>query len=192
MQIDVKTLKNGTRWFVHNNGSTMHECQYCGTWFVPKRRFMQKYCSESCRVMACRDRKSGLYGTMGGNVYTRNKTTNTQLFNELDELRKELSSIKHEQEKAFIKNEIQVDKLSNKISWNLFLSGVMPLVAPSISKAMSNLFSNKSNPETYTDFVKQAGPILDTAPDGLKDKVLNVVKNYFTNEEQKSNPFSGM
>src|SRR5688572_9525141 len=43
-----------------------NECQYkgCGKLFESKRRWTKKYCCDSCRVMASRERKYGLGGTL--------------------------------------------------------------------------------------------------------------------------------
>jgi len=38
-------------------------CHYCEALFQPKRRWVQKYCCESCRTMACRERNNGVGGT---------------------------------------------------------------------------------------------------------------------------------
>lgn len=32
-------------------------CNYCKNWYIPKKRLVQKYCTPSCRVRACRERK---------------------------------------------------------------------------------------------------------------------------------------
>ena len=34
-----------------------YECNYCGVKYTPRRRFVQKYCSNSCRVNAYTKRK---------------------------------------------------------------------------------------------------------------------------------------
>lgn len=39
-------------------------CAYCDGLFTPKRRWIQKYCCESCRTLACRERKNGISGTL--------------------------------------------------------------------------------------------------------------------------------
>lgn len=38
-------------------------CHYCDALFQPKRRWIQKFCCESCRTMACRQRNNGIGGT---------------------------------------------------------------------------------------------------------------------------------
>jgi hypothetical protein len=55
--VDVRTLKNGTKTIKNSNGTLMYECQYCSDWFFPKRRFIQKYCCNSCRNMAFNQHK---------------------------------------------------------------------------------------------------------------------------------------
>lgn len=39
-------------------------CAYCNAEFQPKRRWIQKYCCESCRTLACRERNNGVGGTL--------------------------------------------------------------------------------------------------------------------------------
>ena len=75
------TYKNGTQYIRNINNDIMHQCQYCETWFLPKRRFVQKYCSESCRVSACKKRKAGMFGVAGGKVYDRSNVTNQTMVN---------------------------------------------------------------------------------------------------------------
>ena len=75
------TYKNGTQYIRNINDDIMHQCQYCETWFLPTRRFVQKYCSESCRVSACKKRKVGMFGVAGGKVYDRSNVTNQTMVN---------------------------------------------------------------------------------------------------------------
>lgn len=43
-------------------------CLYCRLLFQPQRRWIKKYCCESCRTLACRKRKNGVSGTMHDRV----------------------------------------------------------------------------------------------------------------------------
>ena len=185
MKVDVKVLENGTRWFNHANGHVMHECQYCSTWFVPKRRFMQKYCCESCRVMACKKRKNGLYGVSGGNVHDRNKTTNTELYNQMEELRADLKRIKENEKDSNFDTKLQLAKIKRNQDWHIFLTCTIPLIAPKLSKAIGNLFSN-NKADNLEDFMKKAEPILKKAPDDLKEQIFDVTSNYFSQQEEKT------
>lgn len=187
MQVDVKILDNGTRWFVHNNGTTMHECQFCGTWYVPNRRFMQKFCRESCRVMACRERKKGLYGVSGGNLNSRNKTTNTELYNQIEEMRNELSEYRKESSKLDIKAKEQLEKIKSTQNWHIFLTCTIPLIAPTLSKSISNLFAKDGNADNLQEFTKKVEPLLDKAPPELKEQIINVATNFFNSEDMAKN-----
>jgi hypothetical protein len=60
-------------------------CSYepCNSYFLPKKRFAQKYCCESCRVMAYRDRKLGGKVNLAG-VYK--KATNEDVIQRINRL----------------------------------------------------------------------------------------------------------
>lgn len=58
-------------------------CLFCKTPFNPARRFVQKYCSESCRVMSCNARKHGLRGTYESDKQLT-KITNKALFERIN------------------------------------------------------------------------------------------------------------
>ena len=66
-------------------------CNFCGTKYTPKRRFVQKYCSESCRVMACRERKNG-YLVLNGIKDTKNMITNARVLTELNNLKTDIKA----------------------------------------------------------------------------------------------------
>ena len=53
---------------VHDTDNHHYTCEYCHGKFVPKRRRVQKYCSNSCRSKAYHLRKNGppLQGLTGG------------------------------------------------------------------------------------------------------------------------------
>jgi hypothetical protein len=71
-------------------------CNFCGTKYTPKRRFVQKYCSESCRVMACRERKNGyLVNELSGidkPQDTKNMITNARVLTELNNLKTDIKA----------------------------------------------------------------------------------------------------
>lgn len=71
-------------------------CNFCGTAYTPKRRFVQKYCCESCRVMACRERKNGyLVNELSGidkPQDTKNMVTNAQVLIQLNSLKTDLKA----------------------------------------------------------------------------------------------------
>lgn len=88
-------------------------CGFCDTAYVPKRRFVQKYCSESCRVMACRERKNGYLDDLSG-VGKRNNTkdmvTNAHLSLQLNSLQSDLKA--------------DLSTLNSKANWMLIIEVV--------------------------------------------------------------------
>jgi hypothetical protein len=96
-----KELSNGVVMLTTANGKLMHKCNYCESWFKPLRRFMQKYCNDSCRVMACRKRKRDLFGLVGGNFRDRKSTTNTDLFEIVSSLKQEIDDLKDKAESDY-------------------------------------------------------------------------------------------
>lgn len=71
-------------------------CNFCGTSYTPKRRFIQKYCTESCRVLACRERKNGyLVNELSGidkPQDTKNMITNARVLTEINSLKTDLKA----------------------------------------------------------------------------------------------------
>jgi gas vesicle protein len=57
-------------------------CEYCATLFTPKRRWVQRYCNESCRSLACRERKNGMGGTLADK---KRSVSVTDLYHKLQE-----------------------------------------------------------------------------------------------------------
>lgn len=51
-------------YFMRTPNISDQNCAYCDEIFTPKRRWTQKYCCESCRTLACRERKNGESGTL--------------------------------------------------------------------------------------------------------------------------------
>lgn len=142
--------------------------------------------------MACRKRKPGLYGASGGTMSSRNKTTNTELYNMVNELREEVKDLKHENEYSN-KNTNEylkfIDKNQNKIkknqNWHIFLSATMPLIAPKIAEGIGKLL-NGNTPEDVEEFSRKIEPILKNAPEELKEQILSVTKNYFEQQDEES------
>ena len=189
---EVKYLPNGTATFQNTNGETLYQCRYCESWFMPKRRFMQKYCTESCRVMACRNRKKGLYGVMSGNSSSRNKTTNTELYNIVDDLRAEIKDIKEKNYQDSKVSDVKLDlikktqeKIRSNQQWHIFISCTMPVIAPKLAEGIASLFKTK-DPKNMEQFRKEVDPILESAPKELKNQILSVTKVFFENQKKNN------
>ncbi len=108
----------------------MYQCHYCMASFTPTKRFVQKYCGESCRVLACRQRKTGInniqdtkndkkesFGGKAGN----NKEQKDIKKEILEDILPELKAIISERDKVLEK---KLRDLSNKINWAIGLSGL--------------------------------------------------------------------
>ena len=106
------TYKNGTQYIRNINDDIMHQCQYCETWFLPTRRFVQKYCSESCRVSACKKRKNGMFGTVGGKVYDRSNVTNQTLVNTFQG---QISELRHSYREHTARLEEKIRNLEDRV-----------------------------------------------------------------------------
>lgn len=200
----IKILPNGINTFITDQNKTMHQCMYCETWFYPKRRFMQKYCSESCRVLSCRHRKKDLFGMQGGQLKDRNKTTNSQLKLELKSLKKQISELGSDaNDLAYETNKLVNEKsnkqyttltnLENRVlelqikqertlrlqKWQIFLNVAMPLISPKLLEMVKNIFSSDNPVETMEEFNKKLEPVLKDVPDDLRDSLINSAKTYY-------------
>lgn len=187
MSNNVRILKNGTRAIENINGETMHECQYCGTWFMPKRRFVQKFCSESCRVMACKKRKVGLYGTVGGNLNDRNNVTNQSLVNKIEDLRSEINehlAVSNEHfavnKEIGLSNNSKLDKIKKYAEFQMLISIILPFIAEPIKKKLTSLFEKTDEPvEDLEGFENILEPLSNDIPKETRDKILNAVQAFY-------------
>jgi hypothetical protein len=66
-------------------------CAYenCNSYFLPTKRFAQKYCCESCRVMAYRLRKYGHKTSLAGKY---DRATNKDLSDQIKSLKKDFDN----------------------------------------------------------------------------------------------------
>lgn len=70
-------------------------CAYepCSSYFLPTKRFAQKYCCESCRVMAYRKRKYGEKTLLGLAGRPYDHATNKDLSDMIQKLQKEVNTL---------------------------------------------------------------------------------------------------
>lgn len=102
--MSTKITPAGTRYEFNPNGTLLYECQYCQTWFEPTTRFKQKYCCESCRVMASRERTA----SKSSKLSVKNKTvSNGQLL-------------------KYMKT------MNRKIDWLFFVTAIAPVATPAL------------------------------------------------------------
>lgn len=56
---EIKIDENGTKYYQDlNTFKLVFSCQYCDSWFETNRKFNQKYCSNSCKTMASKERSN--------------------------------------------------------------------------------------------------------------------------------------
>lgn len=86
-------------------------CLYCKKEFQPKRRWIQIYCCESCRTLACRERKNGL----GGTRQTKSRSTSIT----------DLSKVFEQQHQSALNQmfALQNDLLMMKLNFEAFSKG---------------------------------------------------------------------
>lgn len=127
------------------DGSLLYECQYCEVWFEPKAKFKQKYCSESCRVMACRERKNGMAGTY---ALKRNSTSNADMLRQLKQIRSETAdlllkttdrafdSLLDRQHDIDLRMAEEIRKmrsdLNKRMDWLMLIAAIAPVVSPAV------------------------------------------------------------
>lgn len=135
----------GTNYQSKDDGSLLYQCQYCQTWFEPKIRFRQKYCSQSCRVMASRERTEGLGGTL---PKKRDATSNRDLLKQLTAIQAEskqnvdravqgFADHMHRKDLTTAKQlsnmEQQIRNVSDKLTWVMLIASVAPVMSPAIA-----------------------------------------------------------
>lgn len=127
---NIQTDKHGTRYTFNSDGQMIAECQFCNTWFVPNRRFNQRYCSNSCKTMASNHRH-GLPGPVS--YQNKDKTTNSALKNQIKELEKKIDrNMKLNQKEVVIK----LDSLNTEVRWAKYASVIHLIIG--FLKALSD------------------------------------------------------
>jgi len=188
---NLHRLPNGTAVARNSNGDTMHQCQYCETWFLPKRRFIQKFCSESCRVMACRERKKDMFGLKGGTLREkRNSTTNSELYNQLIDVKERLRNAEDNiNERTAVRTDAirdQLKQVKKYQSWHIFATVTMPIIAPKINKFISGLGKKENThpPKDLEDFRERFKPAMEKMPAEVQQQLLKAAEMYFAVEQE--------
>ncbi len=126
----------------------LYQCRYCEAFFVPTKRFVQKYCRESCRVMDYKRRKTGIDNIQGA------KSTKKESFSKKDANNKEQENIKKEvlqdiipELKAVVSErdkvfEKKLSELSKKINWAIGISSYGAVATDSMKENVRDSFQN--------------------------------------------------
>lgn len=193
----IRVLDNGVT--ISQGPEIMHQCQYCETWFKPGRRFSQKYCGESCRVLACRKRHlTPLNGVDGASLRKRDKTTNSALKNaivdsfkaindRLYELEQENKELKEKM--GEIKHAVQVgtEEIKSKQNWTIGIATIMPLIAPKIIEKISALFSNNKITD-YNQLEAKLDPIIAHLPKDIQFQIKTSAFNSYNGSNAPQEP----
>ena len=162
-----------------------YQCAHCNTFFKPKKRFVQKYCCESCRVMACRDRKSPKKQSFSG-FSTRNRFSNNQ--KPLDEQQNqpatpknndildELKSYLDDRDSRLLK---KVEKIQKQQEYHMWISALAPLLAEPVRKGFMNLLNGNPSPQDANQFLEQVAPMIKELPEDLQLEVLKLSKDFW-------------
>lgn len=140
--------------------------------------------------MACRKRKVGLYGTVGGNINDRNNVTNLTILNKLDELKQiearvnELSeSINDRADEDYKETTLintKLDKIKRNSEYQLLVSIILPFVADPIKNKLQSIFSSKDKPiEDVKGFEDILEPFKDQMPKETHENIIKVVKSFY-------------
>lgn len=167
-----------------------YQCAYCHTHFLPKKRFVQKYCSESCRVMACRARKNGhhedvtphLRGMHTAQQHTppaarQNPQPKPQNTIGMEELIQHLEKRDKELQK-------KIDKIQTQQNYHMLISALAPILGEPIRQGLTNLFQGKQTPQNLEQFLLQIEKESKNLSPDLKLKVMHTAKEYWENSTQ--------
>lgn len=136
----IRIDDNGTKYYQHKESlKIFFECQFCNALFETKRRFNQKFCSNSCRTMASRQRNG-----LGIVSYKeRDKTTNTGLLNAIETFQKNfndrLEKLEHKNKIEGLTLGKEFKELQNKLSTQTWI-GIGNIVLNLV-----NLYKNYQN-----------------------------------------------
>lgn len=179
------------------NGKLIYRCLYCGEWYPPTKRWVQKYCTPSCTVKACRERKDGFYGVTGGTLLNkRNATTNKDLQNaliafiqkyehqqEMDKIHRAHDNEMRQLEFKELRHQMEIDmqKIISKQNWHMFLTVIIPFIAPLLSSWAAGLFNKaETAPLDVNSFLKKLDDDFgDRVTPEMKAQIILAMGNIF-------------
>ena len=169
-----------------------YQCAYCRTHFLPKKRFVQKYCSESCRVMACRARKNGQLEDVTPNLrgmHTPQQHTTPPTQHKphpkaqhtigMEELIQHLEKRDKELQK-------KIDKIQTQQHYHMLISALAPILGEPIRQGLTKLFQGKQTPLNLEQFLLQIEKESKNLPPDIKLKVIHAAKEYWENTTQNT------
>lgn len=162
-----------------------YQCKHCDTFFIPKKRFVQKYCSESCRVMAYRNRKVSEKQNLTG-FATRNRFSNDQ--KPMDEQQNLTSTPKNnnilEELKSYLDDRDanllkELEKFLKQQEYHMWISAIAPFIAEPVRKGLMNLLNGNPSPQDANQFLGQIAPMIKELPKDLQLQILKLSKDFW-------------
>ena len=167
-----------------------YQCEYCRAHFLPRKRFVQKYCSESCRVI--RARKNGQHedftpNLRGNRAAQQHATPNTRHEPHpkpknptgIDELIKHL-------EKRDKDLQRKIDKIQTQQHYHMLISALAPIFGEPIRQGLTNIFQGNQTPKNLEQFlILMEKETKNLSPD-LKLKVMDAAKEHWKNMTQET------
>ena len=169
-----------------------YECNHCGVFFVPRKRFVQKYCSESCRVMACRDRKDKepvrnhhhLNGNPSSVQNRPEKQSKSQIQNAaIKEILAELKDFLDERDKKLIK---KLSVIHSNQRYHMLISSIAPLVAEPLRQKFLGMIKGGNQPRNQSELLKGLEPITKDLPPELQNLLTQTAVSYLETNGQNS------
>jgi hypothetical protein len=187
-----------------NINKKMQLCEYCDTWYIPKKRFVQRFCSNSCRVMAYTNQDYRFSqkndNQVQQNVQNVQKVQNEQAIliekhNNLAIMKEAIRTIVNESIKDAVNdakkdilhrmriNQTSINRdlsaISQKQFYHMFISGLAPLFAEPVRKTILDMFKTNQQPRNIEEFTKQMEPFTkDLAPE-LKEQIFSTANTFF-------------
>ena len=163
----------------------MYQCQYCRGYFTPTKRFVQKYCSESCRVMACRERKKGkgnpstqkTQDISGLHAAAQPKNNSSQTStSENSGVMAEIKRYMDERDKKLLK---EIRSIQSNQEIHMLISGLVPFVAEPIRQKLVSMRKNKTTPTNLNELMQMLEPIAGDLPPELKIQLSQAALSFY-------------
>ena len=166
-----------------------YECAHCGSLFIPKKRFVQKYCSESCRVMACKERKRlgtsarnvALQGSASPKASARHQKPTASAPKAPNNFQ-ELLTILEQREKKMMK---KMEDIHQRQTYHMIISAIVPFFAEPLRQKLVALNAGKQKPQDMNQLMEQMKPFLKALPADLQAQLTQASVDYWSKGDGK-------
>ena len=174
------------------------KCEYCDTMYTPKRRFVQKYCSKSCRVMAYNNPQYKVSNQrQQETINNKEEELQSAMKKQIEivkqqefirkvileagernykEIKEELTKkINHLQKGLFSK----IKKIENRQMYHMAISLILPFIAEPLRQRLAYNANLSNPPKTYEEFISNIEPYLKTVTPEVREQIINGAKAYY-------------